>query len=121
MPKKNKPIRAKLIANPGAGDVSKAASRIEEVTRYLLDAGLKVDVALAKPKKEAIPIARKAIQDGYDIVIAMGGDGTIGAVIRGIAGSKVRFGIIPAGTENDMGAFHLSNKVIRRPKVTGYA
>jgi len=102
MSKKNKPIRAKLIANPGAGDVLLAASRLEQVTSYLLEAGVKVDVALAKPKKEAIPIAKKAVKDGYDVVIAMGGDGTLGAVIRGIAGSKTRLGIIPAGTENDI-------------------
>ncbi len=102
MSKKNKPIRVKLIANPGAGDVLTAAARIEQVMCYLLDDGLKVDVALAHPKKEAIPIARKAVKDGYDVVIAMGGDGTLGAVIRGIAGSKVRLGIIAAGTENDI-------------------
>jgi len=100
--KKNKSIRVKLIVNPGAGDVSKAALKLEQVTSYLLDAGLKVDVALAKPKKEAIPIARKAVKDGYDVVVAMGGDGTIGAVIRGIARSNVNFGIIAAGTENDI-------------------
>ena len=102
MSKKNKPIRAKLIANPGAGDVLEAASRIKQVTNFLLEYGLKVDVALAKPKKEAIPIAKKAVKDGYDIVIAMGGDGTIGSVIRGIAGSKVKLGIIASGTENDI-------------------
>ena len=102
MSKKNKSVRVKLIVNPGAGDVSKAALRLEQVTRYLSDAGLKVDVALAQPKKEAIPIARKAVKDGYDAVVAMGGDGTIGAVIRGIARSNVNFGIIAAGTENDI-------------------
>lgn len=102
MSKKNKPVRVKLIANPGAGDPSTAASRLDQATRYLLAYGLKVDVALAHPKKEAIPIARKAVKDGYDVVIAMGGDGTIGVVIRGIAGSKVRLGIIAAGTENDI-------------------
>lgn len=102
MSKKNKPIRAKLIANPGAGNVLEAASRIEQVRHYLLDYGLEVDVALAHPKREAIPITRKAIKDGYDVVIAMGGDGTLGEVIRGIAGSKVSLGIIAAGTENDI-------------------
>jgi diacylglycerol kinase (ATP) len=102
MPKKNKPVRVKLIANPGAGDVSEAASRIEQVMQYLADEGLKVDLALAHPKRGAIPIAKKAVKDGYDVVIAMGGDGTIGVVIRGIAGSKVKLGIIPAGTENDI-------------------
>ena len=39
-------------------------------------------------KKEAIPIVRKAVKDGYDVVIAMSGDGTLGAVIRGVARSK---------------------------------
>jgi diacylglycerol kinase (ATP) len=102
MAEKNKRIRVKLIANPGAGDVSEAASRIEQVACYLRDDGLKVDIALASPKKEAIPIAKKAVEDGYKVVIAMGGDGTIGAVIRGIAGTKVKLGIIPAGTENDI-------------------
>jgi len=102
MSKKNRPVRVKLIANPGAGDVSEAGSRIKQVTQYLLDAGLNVDVALAHPKNKAIPIARKAVKDGYDVVVAMGGDGTLGAVIRGIAGSKVSFGIIAAGTENDI-------------------
>lgn len=104
MPNKNKPIRAKLIANPFAGNALEAASRIEQVKCYLSDYGIKVDLALVKPKKEAIPIARKASQDGYDIVIAMGGDGTLGAVIQGIAGSKVKLGIIAAGTENDIAA-----------------
>jgi diacylglycerol kinase (ATP) len=102
MSKKDKPSRVKLIANPGAGDVKLAASRFEEVTNYFKDAGIKVDVAFAKPKKEAIPIAQRAVKEGYDVIIAMGGDGTIGAVIRGIAGSKARLGIIPAGTENDI-------------------
>ena len=93
--KNNKPTRVKLIANPGAGDVTKSASRLEEVTQYLLGYGLKVDVALAKPKRKAVQIAKNAVKKGYDVVIAMGGDGTLGAVIRGIAGSKARLGIIP--------------------------
>ena len=102
MPKKKQPIRVKLIANPNSGNMLDFAAKIEEVRGYLLDYGLKVDVALAHPKVEAIRIARKAVKNGYDVVIAMGGDGTIGTVIRGIAGSKARLGIIVAGTENDI-------------------
>jgi diacylglycerol kinase (ATP) len=104
MSKKDKPVRVKLIANPGAGDVLKSASKLEEVTTYLVEAGVDLDVALAKPKKVAIPIARKAVKDGFDVVVAMGGDGTIGAVIRGIAKSKTRLGIIPSGHSNDLAA-----------------
>jgi diacylglycerol kinase (ATP) len=75
---------------------------LEQVTQYLLDLGVDVDVALAHPTKEAVLIAKKAVKSGYSSVIAMGGDGTISAVIRGLAGSKVHLGIIAAGTENDI-------------------
>jgi diacylglycerol kinase (ATP) len=102
MSKKNKLIHAKLIANPGAKLIREGPSRIEEVYRYLVDNGLKVDVAIAHPKREATPIVKKAIKNGYDMVIAMGGDGTIDAIIDGITGSEMRLGIIPAGTSNDV-------------------
>jgi YegS/Rv2252/BmrU family lipid kinase len=102
MPKKNKSIRAKLIANPGAKQVLEEASRIEQVRGYLLDYGIDVDVAIAHPIRKAIPIVKKAIKNGYDIIIAMGGDGTLGAVIRGMVGSNASLGIISAGTANDI-------------------
>ena len=96
--------RVKLIANPGSGKFLESPKILEQVTRYLVEAGLSVEVALAHPVKEAIRIARKAVRNGYSTVIAMGGDGTISAVIRGMAGSKTRLGIIAAGTENDIAA-----------------
>lgn len=102
MSKKNKSIRVKLIANPGAGKASDSANNLKLVMDNLKENGLKVDVALAKPKEEATSIARQAIKDGYKIVIAMGGDGTIEAVMRGMIGSKARLGIVPAGTENNI-------------------
>ncbi len=102
MSKDEKIKRVKLIVNPGAGDVSKAPQKLDQVMGYLREAGLKVDVSMARPKKKAIPMARKAVKAGYDAIIAMGGDGTIGVVIRGLAGSRCRLGIIPAGTSNDI-------------------
>ena len=102
MSKKDKSLRVKLISNPGAGNASEAADNLKLVTGYLEESGLKVDVALAKPKEEATPIARRAVKDGYKIVVAMGGDGTIEAVMRGMIGGKARLGIIPTGTENNI-------------------
>ena len=94
--------RVKLIINPGAGKMLESTKVLEQVTQYLLDYGVKVDVVLAHPIKEIVRIAKKAVKNDYSTVIAMGGDGTISAAIRGIAGSKVHLGIIPAGTENDI-------------------
>jgi diacylglycerol kinase (ATP) len=104
MSNNDKKNRVKLIANPGSGKFSESPQILEQVTRYLIEAGCSVEVALAHPVKEAVRIARKAVRDGYTTVIAMGGDGTISAVIRGIAGSEVHLGIIAAGTENDIAA-----------------
>jgi len=101
MSKKNKVVCAKLIANPGSGKMA-GNQLLQQVTRCLQDQGLKLDVALASPNEKAAPIARQAVRDGYKVVIAMGGDDTVWAVIQGIAGSKTRLGVIPAGTENNV-------------------
>jgi YegS/Rv2252/BmrU family lipid kinase len=100
MSKKNNTIRVKLIANPGAGNSSDTAKNLKLVNSYLEENGFKVDIALAKSKEKATPITRQAIKKGYQVVIAMGGDGTVEAVMRGLIGSKVRLGIIPTGIEN---------------------
>ncbi|MGE5377574.1 MAG: diacylglycerol/lipid kinase family protein [Bacteroidota bacterium] len=102
MSKKHKLIQAKLIANPGAGKPEESARQLELATRLLQDHGIEVNVALAKPKEEATPLARQAVKDGYDLVIAMGGDGTLEAVLRGMVGRKVPMGIIPTGTQNNI-------------------
>ena len=90
--------RAKLIVNPVAGKMLESSKILEQVIRCLSHHGIPVDVALAHPTKEAAPIARKAVKNGYSTVIAMGGDGTISAVIRGMAGSDAHLGIIAVGT-----------------------
>ena len=107
MSKKQKLIQAKLIANAGAGKPEESPKQLELATRYLQQNGIEVDVALAKPKEEATPLARQAVKDGYRTVIAMGGDGTLEAVLRGMIGSKPRLGILPTGTANNM--YHLKH------------
>jgi YegS/Rv2252/BmrU family lipid kinase len=102
MSKKDKVVHAKLIANPGAGKPEESPKQLELVARYLQQHGIKVDVALAKPKEEATPLAKQAVKDGYDMVIGMGGDGTLEAVLRGMVGRKTPMGMIPTGTQNNI-------------------
>ena len=102
MSKKDKVIQAKLIANPGAGKPEESPKQLELASRYLQEHGIDVNVALAKPKEEATPLAKQAVKDGYDMVIAMGGDGTLEAVLRGMVGRKTPMGIVPTGTQNNI-------------------
>jgi len=50
----------------------------------------------------ATELARAAVQAGYGAVVAVGGDGTIGEVVAGVAGSEVPVGIVPRGTGNQL-------------------
>ncbi len=102
MSKTNKTPSVKLITNPGSGNITNKGKQLEQVTQCLRDMGVKVSVALAKPHERAEPVARRAVKNGYKTIIAMGGDDTIEAVIRGIAGSKVHLGMIPVGTANNL-------------------
>jgi diacylglycerol kinase (ATP) len=102
MSKKDKFIRVKLIVNLGAGNASEVTKNLTLVTGYLKKNGLKADVARAKPKAKATPLAKQAVKDGFKIVIAMGGDGTVEAVMRGMVCRKARLGILPVGVENNI-------------------
>jgi diacylglycerol kinase (ATP) len=103
MAKKDKVRSIKLIANPGAGKGVELERNLKIAVRCLDGMGIRADVALAKPKEEGTRIAEKALNDGYKTVVAMGGDGTIEAVMRGLVGTKARMGILPFGTENNVG------------------
>jgi diacylglycerol kinase (ATP) len=100
--KKNQVQYVKLIANPGAGKAGELNQQLDLAVASFQKLGIQADVALAKPKEEATPIAERAVQEGYKFVVAMGGDGTIEAVMRGLVGSKTRLGLLPFGTENNV-------------------
>lgn len=92
----------KLIFNPNAGAPGgNPSALLERIVTKLVDLGLKVNVTLA-PRKKAAAAARRAVKDGYQTVIAVGGDGTIEAVASGLVGTKARLGIIPVGTYNNV-------------------
>ena len=49
---------------------------------------------------DARRIAAEAVSEGFEKIVAAGGDGTINEVVNGVAGSSARMGILPLGTVN---------------------
>ena len=97
-------MRLLLVMNPAAGRRSPA--RVEEAVRRSFDRrdiGATIDTALTRTGTDATSIARDA-RDRYDIVAAVGGDGTVRDVAAGLAGSETPLAIIPNGTANVLAA-----------------
>ncbi len=93
------PKRYKLIANPTArrGDARSAISR---VMTLFARAGVDHDLELTSGPKEAGMIAKAACEQ-YDVIVAVGGDGTINEVVQGMVFAKKPLGVIPCGSGND--------------------
>lgn len=95
--------RIRLILNPTAGHGR--AVRVLQSVRGILDSrGVAYDVAESKRPGHALEIARDSAGQGYNVIAAVGGDGTVGEVANGILGSgarDVKMAVIPAGTGND--------------------
>ena len=69
--------------------------------RAVLSQGsLEVRFAPTSRPSHATELAAKAVADGADLVIAMGGDGTVNEVLNGMTPSKVPLAVIPGGTAN---------------------
>lgn len=95
--------RIKLILNPNAdmGNAWRHASAL----RPILEEHHKPDWAGTVYPAHAIELARQAAEDGYDTVIAVGGDGTAHEVINGLmqvpAERRPKMGVVPLGSGND--------------------
>jgi diacylglycerol kinase family enzyme len=63
-------------------------------------AGVDVELARTDGPGDARRIASLAVAEGFDLVVAAGGDGTAHEAANGIVGSEVALGLAPAGTMN---------------------
>ena len=98
----------KIIANPAAGSGAgeRALPRIEQLLR---EAGLDHSIVHTERVGQAIELAREAALAGHDVVVALGGDGTVNEVVNGLlqaaeAGRPVPLGVLCGGRGNDFAA-----------------
>ena len=95
-------MKALAIINPHSANG--ARPRIAEALQQNLGNVLCSIQRTAYPH-HATEIAQKAIKEGIDTVIAVGGDGTVNEILNGLIGSNAALGIIPTGTANDLASY----------------
>ncbi|HLO36843.1 MAG TPA: diacylglycerol kinase family protein, partial [Candidatus Deferrimicrobium sp.] len=76
------------------------AATVATAERLLTEAGVEVTTHLLKRKRDVRRATRSAIENGCDLVVALGGDGTVLQVATALAGTKVPLAIVPTGTGN---------------------
>lgn len=88
-----------IIINPNAGSAEESGHILKMVAEHP-----NITAWLTTEAGHARELAGEAIEAGFGIVAAAGGDGTIHEVVNGLMhhGGNVRFGLIPLGTGNDL-------------------
>ena len=94
-----------LLVNPTAGK-GRAAGVVASVVERLRAGGTDVAILVGRDVEHAKTLARTAIDDGVDAIVALGGDGMVHLALNVVAGTSTPLGIVPAGTGNDL-ANHL--------------
>lgn len=100
------PKRALLIINPISGSGKKKNLDLR-VSDRLQQSGFIVDTKWTSASGDATTFAREATEQGYDTIIAAGGDGTVNETAMALCNTGVNFGIIPCGSGNGL-ARHLN-------------
>lgn len=97
-----RPVRVKLIFNPGSGANDKSPVQLMDVIKEMQAWKFMPEPFLIEPDCDLLGVVRDAIAQGILMFVVCGGDGTISAVTRAMIGTNATLGIIPTGTQNNV-------------------
>jgi diacylglycerol kinase family enzyme len=92
--------RMLIIVNPYATTVS---DRLRHLVVYALQGRFEVDAVDTEAQGHATELCREAAHEGYDVVVAFGGDGTVNEAANGLLGSSTPLTCLPGGSANVFG------------------
>ena len=100
LPARTPKRRMLVIVNPYATTVS---DRLRNLVVYALGSRYAVEAIDTQERGHATQICREAAREGYDVVVAFGGDGTVNEAANGLVGSRTPLTALPGGSTNVWG------------------
>jgi len=94
-----RPGKVAVVFNPASGGDT-AAERGGKLKAKLEEAGVELRWFETTPEDTGAGVAAKAIDEGAELVMACGGDGTVMACATALSGSDVPLAVVPFGTGN---------------------
>ena len=95
------PVNLLLVINPKSGDKPKQTYE-EAITKFFEPDVYHIELFRTSGKNDAQSLQEAIEKHKPQIVIAIGGDGTISLVVKKILGTDIKLGIVPAGSANGM-------------------
>ena len=89
-----------FILNPAAGRKKNARELIDAIDERMSISGHDYEFAYTTAAGDATRITREAVDEHFDIIVAVGGDGTVNEVASGLIRKKSALGILPLGSGN---------------------
>ena len=86
-----------VIVNPYASTVS---NRLRNLVVYALQSRYSVEAIDTEKREHATQLCREAADEGYDVVVAFGGDGTVNEAANGLVGTNTPLTCLPGGATN---------------------
>lgn len=93
-------MRTLIVFNPTAGHAGQLEAELEAAAQVWREQGWVVDLQPTNGPGDGRCLARQAAANGYELVVAAGGDGTINEVVNGLVGSQTMLATLPLGTMN---------------------
>ncbi len=97
LPARSPKKRMLVIVNPYATTVS---DRLRNLVVYALQSRYSVEAVDTQARAHATQITREAAAEGYDVVVAFGGDGTVNEAANGLAQTGTPLTVLPGGSNN---------------------
>jgi diacylglycerol kinase family enzyme len=97
LPERTPKRRMLVIVNPYATTVS---ARLKSLVVYALQSRYAVEAVDTEQRDHATQLCREAASEGYDVVVAFGGDGTVNEAANGLVGSRTPLTCLPGGSTN---------------------
>jgi YegS/Rv2252/BmrU family lipid kinase len=104
-------LKARFIFNPHSGSNRRNPYLRDRAAEFILEHGWDAHVVATERPRHATELARRAVDEGCTLVVAIGGDGTMNEVASALVDTTTSFGLIPCGSGNGLGR-HLG---IRKP------
>ncbi len=94
-------LRVALIHNPESGQSFVPREKtLGRAIALLRESGIEADELETDGPGSAKNLARAAMRNGYDTILACGGDGTVHEVLQTLVGTDIALGVVPLGTAN---------------------